>query len=244
MIKIELNKKTNLKEFAKKLQSGEPTQIENVFSDETAEMIYNALDKDVEWTLTFKTPKGPVALSPAQIKRLPPQAVDQYFKLIHQSAAEEIFTYVFSTCPIDEAAKAGKPVNEVLLAFHAFLNTDEALDFFREASGDQGITRATCYASLFGPDQFITIHNDTDTYPSEDRRINCVFSFTKGWKPDWGGYLNFFDENNDIKHGFLPRFNVVTCAKLPAAHSVTAVAPFANASRFVIVSWFCGPDNK
>ena len=239
LVFIEFNKKIDIDSFTKKLSDGEPAQIEDVFPGDTADAIFKALDQDIEWILAFKTKKGPVSLTPAQLQELPTPIIQQYHQQIHQNARDK-FQYIYSTYAINEAAKAGKQVNEVLMAFHDFLNSQQALNFFTKASGVPNIKRATCHATYYGPGHFITRHNDVAQYPGEDRLVNFVFSFTKGWNPAWGGYLEFYDESNNISRGFMPRYNIVTASKVPAFHSVSYVTPFSGAPRYSITGWFCG----
>jgi Rps23 Pro-64 3,4-dihydroxylase Tpa1-like proline 4-hydroxylase len=58
------------------------------------------------------------------------------------------------------------------------------------------------------------------------------------WRPDWGGYLQFLDEDGDIVAGYKPRFNALNLFRVPARHNVSYVPPFAPAGRFAITGWF------
>ena len=58
------------------------------------------------------------------------------------------------------------------------------------------------------------------------------------WRPDWGGYLNFYDDEGDVVAGYKPRFNALNLFAVPKKHNVTYVPPFAPVGRFAITGWF------
>ena len=58
------------------------------------------------------------------------------------------------------------------------------------------------------------------------------------WRPEWGGYLNFYDEEGDVVAGFRPRFNALNIFAVPQKHNVTYVPPFSPVGRFAITGWF------
>ena len=64
------------------------------------------------------------------------------------------------------------------------------------------------------------------------------FGLTRAWRPDWGGYLNFYDEDGDIVAGYRPRFNALNLFLVPQKHAVSYVPPFAPQARFAITGWF------
>lgn len=58
------------------------------------------------------------------------------------------------------------------------------------------------------------------------------------WRPDFGGYLLFLNEDGDIEQGFRPRFNALNLFAVPQKHCVSYVPPFAPMGRFAITGWF------
>jgi Rps23 Pro-64 3,4-dihydroxylase Tpa1-like proline 4-hydroxylase len=73
----------------------------------------------------------------------------------------------------------------------------------------------------------------------EGWQVAYVMNFcAEEWRPDWGGYLLFYDEDGDVVAGFKPRFNALNLFRVPQKHSVTYVAPFAPIARFAITGWF------
>ena len=65
-----------------------------------------------------------------------------------------------------------------------------------------------------------------------------VFNLTKDWNPNWGGYLNFYDDDGNIEFGLRPSFNVLNMFAVPKQHSVSMLTPFTGAFRYSITGWF------
>ena len=69
-----------------------------------------------------------------------------------------------------------------------------------------------------------------------------VLSLTERWHPDWGGLLQFFEDNGTPRDAWVPGWNVLSLFDVRHVHSVTYVAPFAGAPRLSITGWFrAGP---
>jgi Rps23 Pro-64 3,4-dihydroxylase Tpa1-like proline 4-hydroxylase len=92
-------------------------------------------------------------------------------------------------------------------------------------------------ATLYGPNHFLSMHDDS--HMAEGWRVAYVMNFCGAdWRPDWGGYLMFYDEHGDAVAGFRPRFNALNMFRVPQKHNVTYVPPFAPVARFAITGWF------
>ncbi|MFN3509868.1 MAG: 2OG-Fe(II) oxygenase [Tsuneonella troitsensis] len=117
-----------------------------------------------------------------------------------------------------------------------YLNAPDFLEPMRAVTGIREIVKADAHASLFAAGHYLTRH--VDAHSGEGRRVAYVLNFAPDdWHTDWGGYLVFFDEEGDIVEGFRPRFNALNLFRVPQAHSVTFVPPFAPAARFAISGW-------
>ena len=68
--------------------------------------------------------------------------------------------------------------------------------------------------------------------------IAYVLNFTRRWRSDWGGMLEFYDERGNVECGFVPRFNVLNLFEVPANHAVTFVPPYVAEGRYSITGWF------
>lgn len=119
-----------------------------------------------------------------------------------------------------------------------YINTPEMLELVREVTGIEDVIKADAQATIFAPGHFLAQHDDGGEI-KEGRRIAYVFNFCPvEWRVDWGGYLNFFNDDGDIIAGFKPRFNALNLFRVPQKHNVSLVAPFAPLARYAITGWF------
>jgi len=151
--------------------------------------------------------------------------------------ARDEFEFMYSSYPLmDERLKAANP-DLFLYKWMDYVNSEAFLPFIRKVTGMDNLVRADGQGTWYRKGQFLTLHNDFD--PSDDgKRVAYVLSFSRDWRPDWGGFLQFYDEDFNIEAGFMPRFNAISMFETPQNHSVTYVAPFCGNRRLAITGWF------
>ena len=116
------------------------------------------------------------------------------------------------------------------------LNGPAFLNLLRQVSGESDIVKADGQATLYAPGNFLWPHNDEET--ARCRRVAYVLNMTRGdWRPQWGGYLNFFDSEWNVERAIRPRFNSLNLFAVPAWHSVSEVTAAAPVGRFAITGW-------
>jgi Rps23 Pro-64 3,4-dihydroxylase Tpa1-like proline 4-hydroxylase len=117
------------------------------------------------------------------------------------------------------------------------INDQPFMNLVRAVTGLPDLTKADATATLFGPNQFLATHDDS--HKAEGWRVAYVLSLCPvDWRPEWGGYLLFYDEAGDVVAGYRPRFNALNLFEVPQKHSVSYVPPFAPVARFAITGWF------
>lgn len=116
-----------------------------------------------------------------------------------------------------------------------FLQSRAFLDFGAGVLGRE-VGGVRVQASKYRKGDFLTLHDDS--HSKDDRLGAFTLGFTRRWRPDWGGQLLFHDAKGDVEQGFLPRFNMLTVFKVPRAHSVAPVAPYAAEPRYSLTGWF------
>lgn len=126
------------------------------------------------------------------------------------------YAFAFARYPILDAYLgrwAPDSPHDILLEH---INDQPFLDLIRSVTGIAELVKADAQATLFAPSQFLGKHSDS--HVGEGWRIAYVLSLASDdWKPDWGGYLNFLDEDGDIIVGYRPRFNslsLLRCRKI------------------------------
>jgi len=146
------------------------------------------------------------------------------------AASQQGFAYAFEHIPAVETGSA-----PVLAGVEALVTSEAFPDIGRRLLGDDEICFADAQACRYGPGHFLTIHDDN--VAGKHRRAAYVLNLTPQWRADWGGLLLFHDEKGRITNGLVPAFNALNIFKVPVAHSVSAVAPFAPARRYSITGW-------
>ena len=212
-------------------------QIRDFLTPETAEEIYTILSRGTAWGIAWGAePAAPQAIEAPELRRAPRERQAEINEATYQSAAAGHYAFQFARYPILDASlgkwNEGGP-HDLLLEY---INTPDFLDLVRQVTGIPGIVKGDAQATLFAPGQFLGQH--IDSHSREGWLVAYVMNFCKSWQPDWGGYLNFFDEDGDVISGYRPRFNALNMFRVPRPHGVSYVPPFAPVERFAITGWF------
>lgn len=64
-----------------------------------------------------------------------------------------------------------------------------------------------------------------------------MLNLSCAWNADWGGLLQFIDDDGRVLDSFLPRWNTLSLFAVPAGHAVSRVAPWAGQERLAITGW-------
>lgn len=213
-------------------------QVRDLLTPETAEEIHRILAGATPWGIAWQAgdKEKPQAIESDELRSDPGAKQRDIMQATYAAAAGGDYAFQFARYPILNAYlgkwNEGGP-HDLLLEY---INTPDFLDFIRHVTGIPAIVKGDAQATLFAPGQFLGLH--IDSHVAEGWIVAYVMSFTKDWKPDWGGYLNFFDEDGDVIAGYRPRFNALNMFKVPRSHAVSFVPPFAPVGRFAITGWF------
>jgi hypothetical protein len=90
------------------------------------------------------------------------------------------------------------------------------------------------FASRYRSGDFLSTHDDSDP----DRFCAFVLTFTRHWRPHWGGHFMLLDERNTLAETVLPAFNQLVLFKVPQRHVVTGVMTPCPAARYACAGWF------
>lgn len=235
---FEVNPTLDRAALAARFASDRRIQIRDVLTEPTAKTIQHILARETPWGLAWQAgTEGPHGLRREQVAALQPaqgQAISQ--KIANAMRARD-YAFAYSHYPMLDAYKAGWAPGgpHDLLIEH--INAEPFMDLVRDVTGMPDLVKADAQATLYGPGQFLSIHDDS--HVAEGWRVAYVLNFgLTDWRPEWGGYLLFHDEEGDVIAGYRPRFNALNLFAVPQAHSVSYVAPFAPAGRYAITGWF------
>lgn len=238
---FEINPALDRAALAEQFAPHKRVQIRDVLTGETAREIRSILGQHTPWGLAAQAgiadPPGPQQVLAQDLKvDAGKKRAQELAQASHASAANGDYAFRYAQYSLVQSYlekwNEGGP-HDLLLEY---LNTPEFLGLVGDVTGVAGLVKADGQATLYGPQHFLAHHHDS--HVAEGWKVAYVLNFTiDDWKPDWGGYLNFFDDEGDIVQGFRPRFNALNLFQVPQAHNVGFVPPFAPLGRFAITGW-------
>ena len=238
---FQINPALDREALARDFYANARVQVRDVLTRETAEEIRSILNGQTRWGIAAQAgiadPLGPQQV---HARELATQAGKARAAAALQGAGQAVakgdYGFAYGQYSLVqgflEKWNEGGP-HDLLLEY---LNTRDFLDLVQDVTGIGGLVKADGQATLYVPQHFLGHH--IDSHVAEGWKVAYVLNFTLDeWHPDWGGYLNFFDEEGDIVQGFRPRFNALNLFAVPQPHNVAYVPPFAPVGRFAITGW-------
>jgi SM-20-related protein len=232
---FELNPHVDRAAAARRFAAEGRVQIRDFLSGAAARTIHGVLSRETPWGLGWRAgADGPHALrqqqlAPAELQRIGPA--------VTAAMRARDYAFVYARYPMLDAYKGEWREHDALDFLVEHINSEPLLELVRDVTGMPGLIKADAQATLFAPNHFLAMHDDS--HMAEGWRVAYVMNFcAEEWRPDWGGYLLFFDEDGDVVAGYKPRFNALNMFRVPARHAVSYVPPFAPAARFAITGWF------
>ena len=230
-----LNAGLKTPELTRRFKQNRRIVIRDVLAPAAADQIFDCLTRDVKWGLAYQDDTGPQFIERDRLDTLP-EADRNAIEHKIQSRARETFQYRYRCYPMLDAYLQRRDPGLRLHQALEFINAPEMIGFVRTVTGMQQIVRADAQATLFEPGDFLTLHNDFDA--KKGRLVAYVLGFTKNWRADYGGMLQFMDDRHDVEQGFLPQYNSLMLFAVPQMHAVSYVSSFAPVGRYAITGWF------
>ena len=201
------------------------------FSDDIARQLTKHLSEEVSFTNAFTQNGQSATASNQEINSWSRDKQKEFGRALYADASRGVGFY-YGRHAVDKNAQPDSLLNQV---FH-FLNAQSTLDKIKQITGENDIVCASAQATRYIPGNYLTRHNDL--HPVEQRRVAYVLNFTESWHPDWGGNLQFYQQDGTPRDAWAPQFNSMTLFDVNHVHSVTFVAPFALKPRLAVTGWF------
>jgi Rps23 Pro-64 3,4-dihydroxylase Tpa1-like proline 4-hydroxylase len=213
-------------------------QIRDFLTDPAARTIHRVLSRETPWGLAWRAGEdGPNSLRRRQLAAAPPAQMQAMSARIAAAARGRDYAFVYAQYPMLTAVQEQWREHDALDFLMEHINAEPMMRLVRDVAAIPSLIKADAQATLYAPNHFLAVHDDSDV--AEGRQVAYVMNFcAEDWRPDWGGYLMFYDEDGDAVAGFRPRFNALNMFRVPQKHNVTYVPPFAPAGRFAITGWF------
>ena len=234
---LKINPRLDRHSLAVRFEEKGYVQIPDVLTHESALKLKRIFAQEMPWSLVSQVgARGPLKSIRAEglgqlrddeaaiIKRDMQQIKNTEYAFIY-------FSYPLVTAYLERWCPGS--IQEQLLEE---LNSCEFLDLLRDISRIDNVLKADGQATLYAPGHFLWPHTDAET--SRGREVAYVLNLTDAdWRPEWGGYLNFYDANMDIERAFRPKFNTMNLFKVPRWHSVSEVTSSAPSARYAVTGW-------
>lgn len=212
-------------------------QIRDFLTDGSARTIHRVLSRETPWGLAWSAGEdGPNALRQQDlaVRQAELHAITDK---ISSAMRGQDYAFAYAHYPILTAYQENWGEHPALHLLMEHINAEPLMELVREVTGIPDLVKADAQATLYAPNHFLAVHDDS--HVAEGWRVAYVMNFcAEDWRPDWGGYLNFYDEEGDVVAGFKPRFNALNLFRVPQRHNVSYVPSFAPVARFGITGWF------
>lgn len=202
--------------------------LSDFLTDAASRALFEAM-QTIDWRLITNAGGATRDIPLSQVAQTPGLG-DQ---LIREAGSE--FRFVYDGYRLAKLVQAHELTSGALFDFFQFLNSAPAIRFWRAMSGDRSIVHLDAMATRYRRGHFLTEHHDYE--PGSDRRLAYVFNLTPTWRTDWGGWLTFYGADGHVAEAYAPRWGALNVFKVPTAHAVSCVTPFATAARFSITGW-------
>lgn len=208
--------------------------IANVFPREVAERIHKALTEETPWGRVISGVARHYDFAPGGWEAVPADKRKELEQAV-QAMGSNGFAYFYDNFPIADLHEAGRHGDSYLMRVFEFLNSAEFLEFARAVTGRPAIEFADAQATCYRTGDFLTVHDDL--VAGKNRHAAYVFGFTRQWRADWGGLLQFLDADGHVAEAYTPAFNALNLLQVPQPHSVGYVTPLAAGARYSITGW-------
>lgn len=217
-------------------------QVQSILTEAAADSLIAVIEAQKTWNAVFDRAGQNVDLNANALSTLTEEQMRGLLGHLNQTAAGG-FQYFFANIPLYDIYHSGRDIDPAISQLYEFINGEEFLATCRKLTGFDEISFADAQITRYGPGQFLTRHDDN--VAGKNRLAAYVLNLTRDWRAEWGGTLEFYDEDGNVEQGFTPAFNTLNLFRVPQSHAVTYVPPFARAFRYGITGWLrSGTDPK
>ena len=229
-----LNPELNLTALADGFTQKRRVQIPNLLLPDVAERLYQCLEHEVPWGFAYIDGETSTILKADKLAAFTPTDWADLSAKVHERALHK-YQFAYSSYMMITAYKEQRDPGLLLHRVVEFINSPPFLDLIRTVTGVRNIIKADAQATRYIPGHFLKKHNDL--VATQGREVAYVINLTKEWQADWGGLLQFMDEQGRITETFMPAFNSLSLFQVPMWHHVSYVPPYAARSRYAITGW-------
>ena len=236
-----INDALDLARWRTQLRRDGRVQVDDYLQADAARRLRGCLEHEVPWTLALRDADGARTIDHATYSALDDAALARLLAATAAGArdggdaGDAGFRFAYDSYMMVSAYKEGRDPGLLLHRVLELFNSPAYIGFVRALTGDDRIRRANAQATRYRPGHFLRYHTDAES--QEGRLYAYVLNLSHEWQADWGGLLQFIDEDGRVLDSFLPRWNTLSLFAVPAGHAVSLVAPWAARDRLAITGW-------
>jgi SM-20-related protein len=234
-VSVKLNPALDPEALATAYRTRRRLQIHDFLDPPAARKVHADLH-ELPWAMAFNESDNEVVqLSAERLAQLAPEEAARMMAGIRERARTK-YQFIYSFFPILNAYFSPDAPRFGIFDFYEFINSEPVLEFIRKVTGLVDIQWADAQATWYKPGHFLKAHNDE--HSGEGRRAAYVMNLSPDWDRDWGGFLQFFDADDNVEEAFKPTFNTLNIFTVPQLHSVSMVSTYVSAERLAVTGWF------
>ncbi len=235
---LDVNPALDRDRLAQQFTTHRRVQIRDVLTQESARNLHAVLAQQTPWGLAWHAgADGPHNVPQSKLQTMSRADMASLQHKLGDAMRGRDYGFLYAQYPMVHAYLEGWAPGGPHEALVEIINDDPFMSLVRDVTGIADLIKADAQATLYAPNQFLSLHDDS--HVAEGWRVAYVLNLcSEDWRPEWGGYLNFYDDDGDVIEGYKPRFNALNLFAVPQKHSVTYVAPFAPIGRYAITGWF------
>lgn len=230
-----LNPDLDIASLARDFDAHRRLQIPGALTGDAAERIHRCLARKVPWTLAYRSAEGSSKIPNEQLVDMGEPDLTAIRRDVMNRAARD-FSFLYDSYMMVSAYKENRDPGLLLHRVLEYFNGAECLDTMRRITGVEAIRKMDAQATRYQPGHFLTRHDDSGEH-GHRREVAYVLNLTRRWRADWGGLLQFMDDDGNVLDTFVPRFNTLNLFRVPASHCVSMVVPWAAEPRLAITGW-------
>ncbi|MCL1137646.1 2OG-Fe(II) oxygenase family protein [Shewanella pneumatophori] len=204
-------------------------KISDIWLPEDANKINQCLTSETEFSHAYTQNGRPLVSSDKELRDMTSNAQKSLFQNLYQDASKGVGFWYGRHMVTPSSPR-------LLNTVKSYLNSDSLLENIRYISDRPDIKLASAQGTRYTPGNFLTRHRDV--VEREGRILAFVLGFTPKWHPDWGGLLQFYQDDGTPRDAWTPEFNSMTLFDVKHVHAVTYLTPFCPSQRFSITGWF------
>jgi SM-20-related protein len=213
-------------------------QIRDILDLHAARNLAHLLEHETAWGLAWQGGRDSAnMLRATEFQSTSPEKRVEIGARVNKAMSDGEYGFQFGSYPMLDAYMGKWDPDGMHDRIFEHINDQPFLNLVRQVTGISEIKKADAQATIYAPGHFLAQHDDS--HVAQGWKVAYVLNLCPlEWRSDWGGYLNFLDDDGDIIVGWKPRFNTLNLFRVPQPHQVTFVPPFAPLARFAITGWF------